>query len=226
VRAPCGQRPMTVVGRTIFPLVGGDNPDVGSVIDLEGFDDLCADQLTAVIDQQRGAVVRLHDDRDLEAFASDLDALGIFYEPSSRPGSVTSLRDIADVPMIVAAIAALMGAAAIAYGLALTVRRRREDLAILRSLGLTASQTGSVMTWQATVVAMLSIVLGLPIGIGVGRAIWSSVAGRSNLIVRPEVPPLVLFGLAIGALVIALATSVLPNRRARRLQPARVLRGE
>jgi ABC-type lipoprotein release transport system permease subunit len=226
VRAPCGQQPMTVVGRMILPLFGADNPDVGSVIALEGFEELCADQLTAAIDQQRGAAVRLHDDRDIEAFAADLDAQGIFYEPSSRPGSVTSLRDIADVPMIVAVIAALMGAAAIAYGLALTVRRRREDLAILRSLGLTSSQTGSVMTWQATVVAIVSIVLGLPIGIGLGRAVWSSVAGRSNLIVRPEVPTPVLFGLAIGALVVALAASAWPNRRARRLQPARVLRGE
>jgi ABC-type lipoprotein release transport system permease subunit len=226
VRAPCGQRPMTVVGRMIFPLVGADNPDVGSVIALEGFEELCADQLTAVIDQQRGAVVRLRDDGDVEAFAADLDAQGFSSEPSTRPGSVTSLRDIADVPMIVAVIAVLMGAAAVAYGLALTVRRRREDLAILRSLGLTPSQTGSVMTWQASVVAIVSVVLGLPIGIGLGRAIWSSVAGRSNLIVRPEVPPLVLFGLAVGALVVALAASVLPSRRARRLQPARVLRGE
>jgi hypothetical protein len=226
VQAPCGQRSMTVAGRMIAPFIGGDTPDRGSVIALEGFEEMCADQLTAVIDQERGAVVRLYDDGDVAMFAAELAEQGVFSETSSRPGSVTSLRDIADVPRIVAAIAVLMGAAAIAYGLALTFRRRREDLAILRSLGLTSSQTGSVMTWQATVVAMLSIVLGLPIGIGAGRAIWSSVAGRSNLIVRPEVPPLVLFGLAIGALVVALAASALPNRRARRLQPARVLRGE
>ena len=220
------QRSMTVVGRTIVPLVGGDNPDVGSVIDLGEFDALCADQLVASIDQNRGALVRLHDDDDLEAFGADLGAQGLYSEPSSRPSSVTSLNDIGDAPTIVAVIAGLLGSAAIAYGLALTVRRRREDLAILRALGLRPSQAGWVMTWQAAIVAMISIVLGLPVGIGVGRAIWSSVAGRANLVVRPEMPPIALIGVSIGALVVALVVSVWPNHRARRLQPARVLRGE
>jgi ABC-type lipoprotein release transport system permease subunit len=226
VKGSCGQRSMVVVGRTIVPLIGGDNPDVGSVIDLGGFDDLCADQLVASIDQNRGVLVRLRDDADLEAFAADLDAQGLYFEPSSRPSSVTSLGDIADAPMIVAVIAALLGSAAIAYGLSLTVRRRREDLAILRALGLRSSQTGWVITWQATIVAVISIVLGVPLGIVVGRAIWSSVAGRANLVVRPEMPPVALIGVSIGALVVALTVSVWPNLRARRLQPARVLRGE
>lgn len=82
------------------------------------------------------------------------------------------------------------------------------------------------MTWQATIVAVISIVLGVPLGIVVGRAIWSSVAGRANLVVRPEMPPVPLIGVSIGALVVALAMSVWPNLRVRRLQPARVLRGE
>ena len=86
-------------------------------------------ELVASIDQNRGALVRLHDDDDLEAFGADLEAEGLYSEPSSRPSSVTSLRDIADAPMIVAIIGALLGSAAIAYGLALTVRRRRQDLA-------------------------------------------------------------------------------------------------
>ena len=226
VKGSCGQRSMVVVGRTIVPLIGGDNPDVGSVIDLGGFGDLCADQLVASIDQNRGVLVRLRDDADLDAFAADLQAAGLYSEPTSRPSSVTSLGDIADAPMIVAVIAALLGSAAIAYGLSLTVRRRREDLAILRALGLRSSQTGWVMTWQATIVAVISIVLGVPLGIVVGRAIWSSVAGRANLVVRPEMPPVPLIGVSIGALVVALAMSVWPNLRVRRLQPARVLRGE
>ncbi len=78
------------------------------------------------------------------------------------------------------------------------------------------------MTWLATVVAVISILLGVPIGIGVGRARWSSVAGRANLVVRPEMPPAALIGVSVGALVVALLVSVWPNHRARRLQPARV----
>jgi hypothetical protein len=226
VQGACGQRPMVVVGRTIVPLIGGDNPDVGSVINLGEFDALCADQLVAAIDQNRGALVRLRDDADLEAFTAGLDAQGLYSEPTSRPSSVTSLRDIADAPMIVAVIGALLGTAAIAYALALTVRRRRQDLAILRALGLRSSQAGWVMTWQAMVVAVISIVLGVPIGIGVGRALWSSVAGRANLVVRPDMPAVALIGVSTGALVIALMASVWPNHRARRLRPARVLRGE
>jgi hypothetical protein len=226
VDAPCGQRTMAVVGRTIVPRLDGDNPDVGSVIDLGSFDDLCADQLVALIDTNDGALVRLREGVDVDQYVSELDNRGLYSEVGSRPSAVTSLNDIAGAPVLVAAIVALLGATAIGYAMLLTVRRRRQDLAVLRALGFSPSQAGWVITWQAMVVALLSIVIGVPLGVVAGRALWSSIAGRANLVVQPEMPPVGLVSVSVGALIVALMVSAWPNHRARRLQPARVLRGE
>ena len=51
-----------MVGRSIVPLVNGDDPDSGVVLPLSTFDELCAGQLIADLDEQVGVIVRLHDD--------------------------------------------------------------------------------------------------------------------------------------------------------------------
>ena len=92
---------------------------------------------------------------------------------------MTSLGDIADAPMIVAVIAALLGVGRHCVRAVTHRASQQDDLAILRALGLRSSQTGWVITWQATILALISIVLGIPIGIVVGRAgaMWPSSLG-------------------------------------------------
>ena len=42
VSGPCGERRVEVVGRSVLPLVNGDDPDSGVVLTLSTFDELCA----------------------------------------------------------------------------------------------------------------------------------------------------------------------------------------
>ena len=62
----------------------------------------------------------------------------------------------------------------VALGITLvtSVRRRRRDLAIMRTLGLSARQLATVVAWQSTVAVLIGTVVGVPLGIVLGRQLW------------------------------------------------------
>ena len=73
-------------------------------------------------------------------------------------------------------VLALGIAAAAAISLALTVlglvRRRRHELALLKTLGMTRAQVRGVVAWQATLTLLIAAVLGGPLGVVAGRWGW------------------------------------------------------
>ena len=117
--------------------------------------------------------------------------------------------------------------ATVADALVTTVRRRRHDLAVLRSIGFTRRATrGIVIGWQSTLIAIVGLVLGVPLGIVIGRLVWKQLAESFPV---AYVPPLALVGvLLIVPLAIAIANLVAagPAHAATRIRPARVLRTE
>ena len=70
---------------------------------------------------------------------------------------------------MLAGLLALLAAAALAHLLVTSVRRRRRDLAILKSLGFVRGQVSAAVAWQATTVALLALAVGLPLGVALGR---------------------------------------------------------
>jgi len=89
--------------------------------------------------------------------------------PVQRPAEIVNYRTMGTTPALLGT--ALAGAAVIALGLTLltTVRRRRRDLALLKTLGLTRRQLAAVVAWQASVAVAIGVVIGLPLGIITGR---------------------------------------------------------
>jgi putative ABC transport system permease protein len=222
---PCGARRLHVTGRVILPLVGSDTPDEGGVLTLDEYDELCAAQLIADIDQNRGLLVRLRDDAQTDAVAEDLSAQGFFVDRASRPSSVAALVDLRSVTALVAAIVGALGLAVAAYALMLSVRRRRGELAVLRALGLRPGQASEVLSAQAATLATLALVLGLPMGVVVGRILWSVIAEPSNVLVRVDIGSAV--GVAGATMAILILTiSLWPGWRARRIDVAGALRSE
>jgi len=106
------------------------------------------------------------------------------------------------------------------------VRRRRHDLAVLRALGFRPRQNAACIAWQATTVAVVGLVLGLPLGVVVGRLSWRWVADSTPLLYVPPVAVLALLLAIPVAMVAANALAAVPARRAARLRPAEVLRSE
>ena len=108
-------------------------------------------------------------DAGLAAVASDIKGLpGPYITAAERPANVISLASIAGLPVALAGLLALMAAATLAHTLASSTRRRRRDLAILKSLGFARRQLRHAIAWQATTIAAIALLIGLPIGVAGG----------------------------------------------------------
>jgi ABC-type lipoprotein release transport system permease subunit len=107
-----------------------------------------------------------------------------------------------------------------------SVRRRRRDLALLKTFGFTQRQLVAAIAWQATVDAVVGIAFGVPIGIIGGRELWTLFARNINAVPDPTVPVIAVVLVGIGTLLFTNLVAVLPGRSAARTSTALVLRAE
>jgi len=147
-------------------------------------------------------------------------------EPADLPQDVAYLHNVRTLPAALAGFLALLGVAALAHVLATAVRRRRHDLAVLQAMGFRPRQAASCVLWQATTVAVVAIVLGVPLGVAAGRWSWRWVADATPLLYVAPVAALAIALAVPAALLLANAIAALPARRAARLRPAEILRTE
>jgi ABC-type antimicrobial peptide transport system permease subunit len=153
-------------------------------------------------------------------------SLGYGFDQEPLPEAIYNLRGVRRVPLALGAFLVLLGLAAVGHALASSVRRRSRDIAVLRTLGMTRGQTRLMVVWQATTLALVGLIFGIPLGLIAGRAIWHAVADSTPLVYQPPVALVVL--VLIGPLVIVVTNmlAALPARRAARLRAAEVLRTE
>jgi len=107
-----------------------------------------------------------------------------------------------------------------------SVRRRRRELAVLKTLGFTRRQVRATVAWQATTLAAVGLVVGIPAGLIVGSLVWRAIADGLGVSSAASIPALTL--LLTVPVVIALAnlTAYLPARSAAQTRPALALRAE
>ncbi|MGH8997616.1 MAG: FtsX-like permease family protein, partial [Acidimicrobiales bacterium] len=118
--------------------------------------------------------------------------------------------------------------AVVALGLTLlaSVRRRRRELALLKTLGFTRRQLATTVAWQASVAVAVGTVVGVPVGIVIGRLLWATFAGEINAVPVAVVPVLSVGLIALSALVLANLLSYVPGRLASATPTAVLLRAE
>ena len=108
-----------------------------------------------------------------------------------------------------------------------SVRRRRRDLALLKTLGFTRRQLAAVVAWQSTIaVGDRNRSSASRSGIILGRALWYVFAGEIHAVPEPTVPALTIALIAFGALVLANVVAAIPARQAARTKTAVLLRAE
>src|SRR5262249_34427562 len=88
------------------------------------------------------------------------------------PSDIENYTGVRDTPVVLGAVLALLAVGTLAHVLATGVRRRRRDLALLKTLGLVRSQLLRVVSWQATALAAAALLAGLPLGLLAGRWAW------------------------------------------------------
>ena len=105
-----------------------------------------------------------------------------------RPAEIVNYRTIGAIPALLVAGLALGAVVALALTLAASVRRRRRDLALLKTLGFTQRQLAAAVAWQASVAAVVGIVFGVPVGAVIGRWLWDLFARQIYAVPEPTVP--------------------------------------
>jgi hypothetical protein len=158
---------------------------------------------------------------DKNAFGNNVSVLGVL-----RPVQIVNYRSVGSTPIILAVGLAFGAILALGLTLASSVRRRRRDLALLKTLGFTRRQLAAVVAWQSTTTVLVGVVVGIPLGIVIGRELWTLFARSIDAVPDPSVPVLSVFFVGLGALVFANLMAALPGRSAARTPAALVLRAE
>jgi hypothetical protein len=151
---------------------------------------------------------------------------GLTFHPPAVPLAVLEVKDVAVLPFALAGFLVLLAAGPVGHALATAVRRRRHELAVLRALGITRLQSRLVVVTQASVLAAIGLVFGVPLGVALGRITWRLVAQNTPFAYHP---PLALWALVLTAPLALLAANLLaawPGHRAARLRSAQILRAE
>jgi len=143
-----------------------------------------------------------------------------------RPGDIKNYASIRDTPLALAVVLAVLAVGTLAHVLLTGVRRRRRDLALLKTLGFTRRQVLGAVAWEASAFAAVALLAGLPLGVVSGRWAWALFANAAGVSATTTVPlPTVL--LAVPAtLLIANLIAAVPGWEAARLRPGAVLRAE
>ncbi|HEX8771507.1 MAG TPA: FtsX-like permease family protein [Acidimicrobiales bacterium] len=150
----------------------------------------------------------------------------LLFIPPFVPPQIGEVKNVRVLPVLLGAFLAVLALGAIAHALAVAVRRRGRDIAVLRGLGLTRRQCRLLVTAQATVITGIGLAAGLPLGLALGRTLWRDAAGRIPLRYKtpPALGPLLLITLL--ALLVTTVVAAWPGRRAARLPINEVLRTE
>jgi putative ABC transport system permease protein len=114
--------------------------------------------------------------------------------------------------LFLAVVIAVLG---IVNTLALSVLERTREIGLLRALGLTRSQTRTMVRWESVLIAMIGAVLGLAVGIGLGLALTNAL--HDTGIDHVAIPGGNLIYYALVAGVFGVLAAIFPAIRAARL---------
>jgi ABC-type antimicrobial peptide transport system permease subunit len=238
---PVTQHTMRIVGVAVFPafgLYGYTATDLGtgaavsaSLLSLPSPPTHCVGHVTCY----NFFLLRYKPGTDLNATAARLSeamtragcpVFSCAVITDQRPGDIKNYAAIRDTPLVLGAVLVLLAVGTLAHVLLTGVRRRRRDLAVLKTLGLVRSQVLRVVGWEASALAGAALLVGLPLGVLAGRWAWAIFAGSAGVSGAPDVPvPLVLAAVPV-TLVLANLIAAGPGWDAARLRPATVLRTE
>ncbi|MGH3179469.1 MAG: ABC transporter permease, partial [Streptosporangiaceae bacterium] len=225
-------RALTVTGIGFVPAGPHNSYDAGAWLTPAGYDRLFRGAHfafkfhVATVALRPGADVRAVVHRLTAKVAASKGGQGFALEVTPLPPAIQAVRDVAALPLALSAFLAVLAVGAVGHALSIAVRRRRRELAVLRALGLTRWQSRLVVVTQATLLALIGLAFGIPLGIALGRILWHAAADITPLAYNPPWAALALLLIVPVALVAANLLAAWPARRAARLHAGQILRTE
>lgn len=226
--------PLRIVGTATFPTVnqvGTDMPRLGTgalVIrdvflaldgDKNNQPEFTAAKLRAGADPQQ--IIRAHP----EAFKDVAQSTTAWFTGAKA----------AELQQLDSALPYFRGALFVAFAILLAVmvhalwtraRANRRPLAALRAMGCTRSQLDAVSAWQVAPYALGALLIGVPLGIVLGRGAFRRFAQSLAVVDDPTTPAVMLLGVVGAVLLTAVIAGVVGILGSRRSRGATALRAD
>jgi ABC-type antimicrobial peptide transport system permease subunit len=225
----------TIVGQAILPTISSGTPQ--PLADGAVFSDAGQARVFDVNTATRFLIGRLAPGaepsvaRRVSTMSFGVPRLGVWTDPGLQlrltvPPEVERIHQIDWVLPTLAGLLAGLGLLAVGHALVTSVRHRRREMAVLKTLGFDRRQVRATVAWQATTFAAIGLVAGIPFGVLVGSSAWRLVA--DNLGVRSgAVIPFVAILVAVPVAIVSVnAIAFFPARTAARIRPSVALATE
>jgi ABC-type lipoprotein release transport system permease subunit len=213
-----------IVGQAVFPSVSDPQPLAdGALFTARGLSRL------GNVNGGSNLVVRLAPGVTLgEAITRLRPITGTAGTPLTPtvPTEIERVRQIDGLPAALAVFVVVVALVAVGFALVTTVRRRRRELAVLKTLGFSRRQVRATVAWHASTVATIGLVIGIPLGLVAGRVVWLAVADELGVATDPTWPVLGVLVVVPAAFLAVNVIAMFPAVRAANTRPAAVLRSE
>jgi ABC-type lipoprotein release transport system permease subunit len=225
VRGERGEAALHVVGLAIVPGVGGnDGVGLGGLVPADAFERVNGKSSTNI------AAITVRADAAPGTARRIAARFGVPPDQQARPQdlppAISNVERVRRVPTALAVLLGVLVVLTLLHVLFMSIRSRRVDVAILKGLGANRRWISRVVHSQATLLAAVPLVIGLPLGILAGTRVYRSFVDRIGALPDPTVPTAAVVAIALGLLLLANLAALLPARRARRLPTATLLRAE
>ena len=153
---------------------------------------------------------------DIEGAVADIPAMEVLDRDGfigDLASQITSFVTVIYGLLILSIIIALIG---IANTLSLSINERTRELGLLRSVGMFRGQLRSTVRWEAVLISLLGTAVGLALGLVVSWALIEALGSQGLTTFSVPIPALVV--ITIGAALLGTTASILPSRRAARMQ--------
>jgi hypothetical protein len=224
-RGPDGTAQYRIVGQAVFPTLA-DPQALADGASMTGAG------LSRIFDNNNSSnrflVGRFTPGSDHAAVEHRIAAVPGLGKPaiSTVPVEIDRLRHISWLPAMLAALLTVLALLAVGHAVVTGVRRRRRDLALLKTLGFTRAQVRATVAWQTTTLAAVGLIIGIPTGLVVGKLVWSLVANGLGVTTTIAIPVLALLVVVPCVLVLANLIALFPARAAAHTRPAVALHSE
>lgn len=210
---------LKVVGQSLTPMLDIRSPGEGAILTPGGLEALLPVANADPGDTQAVFRYAAHvDAAELEAkLASRYSYDFSFYSRPEPPGQLTLLARARGLLVGLAVFLGAIGALGLGHYLAVSVRQRRRDFAVLQALGFRRREIRHVVSWQAVATSLIGAALGVPLGVVLGHTAWRLSVRALGMADQASTPwvfgAVVLGGALAGAACIAIGPGWLAARR-------------
>ena len=152
--------------------------------------------------------------------------LDVTSSESYRALVLTLTRQIFTTTNGLLVLAVFIAALGVANTLGMNLSTRQHEIALLRALGFTRRGVGRLVSAEGIVVVLLGTLLGALCGLLLSRVITAGADALTGYRITPVFPWRLALLALLASPVVGFLASLLPARRAARLEPVVALRGE